>query len=107
GELEGGKTDVAIDPARAFDRQPLWARMAVILAGVSMNLVLAFVIYTALVAVGGEPRLAVTPVDSVDTARLPAGAEALATLRRGDRITRINGDSLKTWDEFDRNAHTV
>src|SRR5213080_5353828 len=55
GELEGGKADVAIDPARAFDRQPLWARMAVILAGVTMNLFLAFAIYTGLVAIGGEP----------------------------------------------------
>src|SRR5712671_1321935 len=38
GELEGGKADAAIDPARSFDKQPLWARMAVILAGVTMNL---------------------------------------------------------------------
>jgi regulator of sigma E protease len=101
GELEGGKADIAIDPARAFDRKPLWARMAVILAGVSMNLFLAFVIYTGLIAVAGEPRAALTPVDSVDTARLPPGAEALATLQRGDRIVRINGDTLKTWDDVD------
>jgi regulator of sigma E protease len=101
GELEGGKADVAIDPARAFDQKPLWARMAVIVAGVTMNLFLAFVIYTGLIAVAGEPRAALTPVDSVDTARLPAGAEALATLHRGDRIVRINGDTLRTWDDFD------
>jgi regulator of sigma E protease len=106
GELEGGKATVPIDPARAFDQQPLWARMAVILAGVTMNLVLAFVIYTGLVAVTGEPRLAVTPVDSVDAARLPAGAEALAGLRRGDRIVAINGDSLRTWDDFDEKVIT-
>ena len=106
GDLEGGKATVPIDPARAFDQQPLWARMAVILAGVTMNLILAFVIYTGLVAVAGEPRLAVTPVDSVEAARLPPGAEALAGLRRGDRITRINGDSLKTWDDFDKKVIT-
>ena len=106
GELEGGKATVPIDPARAFDQQPLWARMAVILAGVTMNLILAFVIYTGLVAVAGEPRLAVTPVDSVEAGRLPPGAEALASLRRGDRITHINGDSLKTWDDFDKKVIT-
>src|SRR5439155_4845822 len=100
GELEGGKADVAIDPARAFDRQPLWARMAVILAGVTMNLFLAFVIFTGLVAIAGAPRPAVTPVDSVQAMRLPPGAEALATVHRGDLITHINGDSLKTWDQF-------
>jgi regulator of sigma E protease len=101
GELEGGKADVAIDPARAFDHKPLWARMAVILAGVTMNLFLAFVIYTGLVAIAGAPRAAITPVDFVDVTRLPPGAEALATLHRGDRIVRINGDSIKTWDDFD------
>jgi len=101
GELEGGKADVAIDPARAFDHKPLWARMLVILAGVTMNLFLAFVIYTGLIAIAGAPRIALTPIDSVGASRLPPGAEGLATLRRGDRITRINGDSLKTWDDLD------
>ena len=106
GELEGGKADAAIDPARTFDKQPLWARMAVILAGVTMNLFLAFVIYTGLLAVAGDQRLVMTAVDSVDASRVPAGAEALATLRRGDRIIRINGDSLKTWDDFDKKILT-
>ncbi|HEV2671217.1 MAG TPA: site-2 protease family protein, partial [Gemmatimonadales bacterium] len=101
GELEGGKATVPIDPARAFDQKPLWARMAVILAGVTMNLFLAFVIFTGLVAIAGAPRAAVTPVDSVPASRLPPGAAALATVRRGDIVTRINGDSLKTWDDFE------
>src|SRR5437899_12474463 len=42
GELAGGKAAVPIDPERAFDRKPLWARMAVILAGVTMNVRRAF-----------------------------------------------------------------
>jgi regulator of sigma E protease len=100
GELEGGKADAAIDPARTFDKKPLWARMAVILAGVTMNLVLAFVIYTGLLAVAGEQRTLMTPVDSVDVTRLPPGTEALATLRRGERIIRVNGDSVRTWEDL-------
>src|SRR6266446_2535968 len=85
GELEGGKADAAIDPARSFDRQPLWARMAVILAGVTMNVVLSFVIYTGLLAVSGVPARATTQVDTVLTSALPPGTEALASLHRGDR----------------------
>ena len=50
GELEGGKSSVPVDPARAFDRKPLWARMAVILAGVTMNLIFAFLIYAGITA---------------------------------------------------------
>lgn len=98
GELEGGKSDVPIDPARSFDHKPLWARMAVILAGVTMNVILAFVIYTGLgIAVASQSR-PVTQVDTVLASRLPPGTEALASLRRGDRLLRVNGDTIRTWD---------
>jgi regulator of sigma E protease len=100
GKLEGGQADVPIDPARAFDRQPVWKRMIVVLAGVTINVVLAFVVYTGIAAVLGTPRLAVTQVDSVRTAELPPGAEALGTLRFGDRITAINDDSVRAWDDI-------
>jgi regulator of sigma E protease len=98
GELEGGKADASIDPARTFDKKPLWARMAVILAGVAMNILLAFAIYAGLSAIVGVPRLATTQVDTVMTP-LPPGAEALATLRHGDRIVRVGGDTVKTWQD--------
>jgi len=100
GELEGGKSAVPIDPARAFDKQPLWARMAVILAGVTMNIVLAFAIYAGVGAFIGAPRLDTTQVDSVTVTLLPEGARSLATLSHGDRIVRINGDSMHTWDNI-------
>jgi regulator of sigma E protease len=101
GELEGGKADATLDPERAFDKKPLAARMAVILAGVTMNVLLAFLIYTGLTAVAGVPRLAMTPVDSLQTTRLPEGAEALRALRRGDLITHAGNDSLLSWDDFE------
>lgn len=100
GELEGGKAAVPIDPARSFDHKPLWARMAVILAGVTMNVLLAFVIYAGLGAIIGQPRLGTTRVDSVYVDQLPAGAQSLATLRHGDQIVRINGDTIRTWNDL-------
>jgi len=99
GELEGGKSAVPLDPARAFDQQPLLARIAVILAGVTMNFLFAFAVYASLFATVGEPRTAITPVDSVDVDRLPPAAAPLATLGRGGLITRINGDTVRTWDD--------
>ena len=99
GNLEGGKSAIPIDPARTFESKPLWARMAVILAGVTMNLVFAVVIYAGLFMTAGEPRAAISPLQAVDASRLPAGAEALAGIQRGDVITRINGDTVRTWDE--------
>src|SRR6059036_794901 len=100
GSLEGGKASVPIDPARAFDRKPVWKRLIVVVAGVTANVVLAFVVYTGIAAVLGAPRLAVTQLDSLRTAALPAGAAELGTLRMGDRITAINGDTVRTWDDI-------
>jgi len=75
--------------------------MAVILAGVSMNVLLAFVIYGGLAAVAGVSRFAMTPVDSIQAGRLPAWAQPLLTLHRGDRITHVGDDSLRTWDDLE------
>src|SRR5437870_10443644 len=55
GEVEGGKTSLPIEPARALDKKPPWARMAVILAGVTTNVILAVVIHTGLGTAGGHP----------------------------------------------------
>ena len=101
GELEGGKSSVPVDPARAFDRKPLWARMAVILAGVTMNLIFAFLIYAGITVTRGQGRLALVPIDSVTAAGLVPGTEGLATLRHGDRIIRINGDTVATWNDVE------
>lgn len=100
GSVEGGKSDVPIDPARAFDRQPVWKRTIVIVAGVTMNVVLAVVLFTVMGATFGIPRLALTPVDSVATAELPPGARALAMLPSGARIVRVNGDSARDWQQL-------
>ena len=97
-KLEGGKSAIPIDPTRTYDSKPLPARMAVILAGVTMNLLFAFLIYATLYATRGEPRMAITPVDSIDVSRLPSGGEPLATIKRGDVIARVNGDTITTWD---------
>ena len=102
GELEGGAAAVPVDPARAFDRKPVWKRMVVILAGVTMNAIFAFVVYTTLAYQGTlqADRLATTAVDSVRASDLPPQAAELATLPRGSRIVTVNGDSLSTWGEL-------
>ena len=100
GELEGGKAATPLDPERSFDKKPVLARMAVIVAGVTMNLIFAWIVYTGLTLALGQTHLANQPIDSVEVARLPAAAQSLGSLQRGDRIVRINGDSIKTWTEL-------
>ena len=100
GDIEGGRPTEVVDPARAFDRKSVGARLVVLLAGVSMNVVFAWLIYSAIGATIGSRELGTTQVDSVAVAGLPRGAGALAELRFGDRIVRVNGDSVRSWDGF-------
>jgi regulator of sigma E protease len=99
GELEGGAGQTPVDPARAFDRKPVWARIIVLAAGVIMNAVLALTLYAGLGATVGVPEAASTRIDSVAVRELPAGAEELAALRFGDRIVRVNGDTVRSWND--------
>jgi regulator of sigma E protease len=101
GELEGGKPTEPIDPARAFDKKPVWRRLVVILAGVTMNMVFAYFAYVALGYAGVlSNQLATTQVDSVRVADLPGEVAGLAGLRRGDRVVTVNGDSVETFDDM-------
>jgi regulator of sigma E protease len=101
GDLEGGQGAVPVDPARAFDRKPLWARMIIILAGVTMNFVFAVAVYAGLAYTGTleSERFATTQVDTVRVSELPPSAAPLAALRRGDRITHINDDTVRNWSQ--------
>src|SRR5258705_573017 len=102
GELEGGKATVPVDPARAFDKRPLWARMIIILAGVTMNFIVAVIVYSGLAYAGKleSEFIATTQVASVRVSDLPAAAAPLAALHRGDRITTVNGHTVRTWSQL-------
>src|SRR5258708_18569809 len=102
GGLEGGRPTDAVGPARAFDRKAVWARLVVRLAGVTMNVLLAFVIYATMAATIGTPEVATTRIDSVAAAQLPAGAEPLAQLHSGDQILRINGDTVRSLNAIEK-----
>ncbi len=80
---------------RWFESKPLPARLFILLAGVTMNIALAFVVYAGNFAVRGRPY--VPPViDSVVAGR-PA---ALAGLRAGDSVTAVDGRPVRTWAEL-------
>ncbi len=98
--LEGGAPTVPIDPERVFEKRPRWARAIILVAGVTMNALFAFVVFTVLARTVGVDRIPTTQVDSVWAAELPRGAEALRSLRRGDRIVAINGAPVSTWEDM-------
>jgi regulator of sigma E protease len=84
-----------IPPDRWLESKPLWARLVILFAGVTMNIVLALVVTTGMLAHYGMPYVSTT-ADSLITGK-PA---AIAGLRAGDSIVAINGAPLASWDSL-------
>ncbi len=104
--LEGGAPDDGLLPGESpvredefFEAKPVWKRMIVIMAGVTMNVLFAWFAFTYLSAKTGEQLEPTTTIGRVNTDSLPAGAEALAQLKTGDRVVLINGDTARSWED--------
>ena len=78
-----------------YRSKPIWQRMVVISAGVIMNLVLAVFIFWGINYVQGKSVWNTTEVGYVKEGS-PA---ASAGIRTGDKIARINGESIANWDD--------
>jgi len=77
--------------ARAFNRQTVWRRIAIVIAGPAFNFLFAIAVYTGLFVYGvPEAR----PV--VDTPP-PASAAARAGFAAGDVVISIDGTPIETW----------
>jgi regulator of sigma E protease len=98
--LEGGTPAVAVPADRMFEAKPVWKRMVVILAGVTMNAVFAFLVYSGLAFATGEQLVEETRVGAVVPSLIPAGGEALRSLQVGDTIVSVAGVPVTTWDEI-------
>jgi len=97
--IEGGADEGPRQPSpRDFDQKPIWARTLVIVAGVVMNMIFAFVAYTFVADRWGIPDYATTRVGTVDETTLPAGAEALTSIAPGSRIASIGGERVNDWN---------
>jgi regulator of sigma E protease len=84
-----------IPPDRWLESKPLWARLFILLSGVTMNVILALVVTILMLLRYGMPYVS-TNTDSV-VANRPA---ALAGLRAGDSLVAIDGVPLTSWDSL-------
>ena len=98
--LEGGAASVAVPPDRVFEAKPVWVRIIVILAGVVMNVLFAWLVFSGLNFSSGVTVYPITTIGEVLTDSLPPGAEDLARLQPGDRITRVAGVPAATWQDI-------
>lgn len=75
-----------------------WQRALILLAGPSMNIVLAVVIATAIL-MGGKARPDYLRHKPEISAILPKSAAQRAGLRSGDLLLQVNGKDVHTWDD--------
>ncbi len=83
-----------IDEARSFSHKPVWARMAIVLAGPAFNMIFAWLLLICLYLVG-MPIMKAT-IGEVFKDR-PA---AQAGMQKGDMITAVNGYPVVQWEDF-------
>lgn len=88
--------DTAVPPDEDFMRKPVWQRLLVMFAGPAANLILPFVIFTAVLMLG-EPQ----PDASVGTV-LPHTPAAEAGFREGDVVRAVGQREIEVWPDFVR-----
>jgi regulator of sigma E protease len=80
---------------RWFESKPLWARLYILLAGVTMNFLLGLVVAIALAAHYGRPVISTREVGAVRPIR---GQPLLASaVQPGDTILQVNGQDARSW----------
>jgi regulator of sigma E protease len=90
---------------RWFESKPLYQRLIILLAGVTMNALLALVVLIGMAACYGR-NIAETRV--VGSVRQIEGTEPLrAAILLRDTITAVQGQDVRNWNEIDRAIRTA
>ena len=93
--LDESEGEVAPHEAhRSFNRQSVWKRMAIVVAGPLANLVLAVAVYWGLFMHGSEE---LRPVLGQPVA---ASAAEQAGIRNGERVLKVGDESVETWADL-------
>ncbi len=102
-----GVIDESMD--KTFDHKPhelmskaKWKQIWFMSAGVIMNTLLAFIIFTGLSNYMGKPVVSQAPIISELLPGMPAD---IAGLQSGDVIKRIEGEKISSWDELTTKIH--
>ena len=84
---------------RTFESKPLWQRLIIMVAGVTMNVILALVIMTGLAKASGRSTLQTRVVGRFDP---PAWAiREPVSIARGDTILAVGSKEVANWNELE------
>ncbi|HUZ61560.1 MAG TPA: RIP metalloprotease RseP [Hanamia sp.] len=81
-----------------FRSKPAWQRLIIMLAGVTMNVLLAFFIYAMILFKWGETKLPIQ--NAKDGIWVTDSLMTKIGLRNGDKIEAINGEPIKYFDDL-------
>ncbi|RJQ21532.1 MAG: RIP metalloprotease RseP [Nitrospiraceae bacterium] len=89
------------DKPRAFNFQPVWKRLLIVIAGPVFNILLAYIIFLTFLGIG-------LPVAIPELSSMTAGIENVAEdspamkagLKKDDTIIAIDGKSVSDWNEM-------
>lgn len=90
-KLEG--EDEASEEPTAYNNQPERKKIAILLAGVTMNILIAILAVTIMVCITG------IDTNTVDVIKAGSPAEA-SELQTGDTIVAVNGEDMSSWNEL-------
>ena len=85
-----------VPESRWFESKSLASRLFIMIAGVTMNFLLAFIVLTLLGMTYGEVVIGTRVVGAV---HVPANAPVLAMLQPGDTIVSVNGATVRNWND--------
>lgn len=86
---------------RAFNYQPVWKRVAIVLAGPVFNLVLAFLIFAVFLSM--KYPVAIPELDSITTSIESVAGDSPAMkagIKKDDTIVAIDGKQVMEWNEM-------
>src|SRR5690606_26254851 len=85
------------DVGRTYREKPFWKKSVVVLAGVGMNFLMAFVMFFGAVVAAGIPEPIPMVADIVESRDGMPTAASDADIRIGDRIVAIDGRDYSSW----------
>ncbi|WP_291258868.1 RIP metalloprotease [Fusobacterium sp.] len=92
--IEGMEVDSKLEDG--FNSKPAYARFIVLIAGVFMNFLLAFIIMFSSIYINGKPVISEKPI----IGNIFKEAQSIEYLKIKDRIVEIDGKKIESWKDI-------